>query len=113
MEMKFVLIISAVSFTFFQGCMNKQPMRNDIIGTWNSSDGAYLTFKEDGTFIGKSLPSVYFTFNTYRENMKGKKIDGIGNWKIKNSEGFKEIELQFQQINNNKVVGIYPIFISG
>src|SRR5205823_13889667 len=88
-------------------------MLNDIIGTWVSSDGATLELNKDSSFIGKSLPAEYFTFFTNKKDIQGKRVSGIGMWKIENGQGFKEVKLNFKRMDNKDIYGFYSVLISG
>lgn len=107
MEMIRKIILFAVLAIVFQGCMNTSPTKNDITGTWESQDAAVFTFKNDGTFIGKSLPSAFFS------DKYGKKFDGSGNWTIAGEYGTWKVNLKFEKVNNTPVQGYYFILISG
>ena len=102
-----------MSTIFFSSCGGKEPVQNDIFGTWHGPDSAMLVFNRDSTFIGKALPAEYFTFFTSREEVNGKKVNGSGKWELKKVEGSEEIALNFQEMDNKETHGFYSIFIAG
>lgn len=96
-------------------CRGEGPTKSDIVGTWISKDSAVIQFKDDGTFIAKSLPGEHFIHSLDEE---WKDFDGEGIWKF--IEGKKtwetkpwEIKLEFHKINNQKVHFGYIVYISG
>jgi hypothetical protein len=115
MEMRQTLFIglTAILPIFFQSCSNKKATTVDVIGTWANADGATLELHKDGTFAGKSLPAVYFTFFTSKKDVEGKKVNGSGNWRIEGGQGFDEVKLDFKKMNGTAVNGFYSVMISG
>ena len=62
----------------------KSPTSREIVGTWVSTDGSQFSLKEDGTFMGSSIPADVFIINM--PEYQGKKFDGSGTWAIKKKE---------------------------
>lgn len=103
--------IIAIALT---GCMSsKQPLQDEIIGTWVSSDGATLQLKKDGNFIGKDLPAEYFSFHIHKEEALNRKINGEGRWRLEKNQGDWEVKLDFEVMNNIKQRGFYSVLVSG
>lgn len=113
MRQTLFISLSAILPILFQSCSNKNPTTADVIGTWANADGATLELHKDGTFTGKSLPAVYFTFFTSKKDVEGKKVNGSGNWRIENGQGFEEVKLDFKKMNDTAVYGFYSVMISG
>ena len=107
-----LIIVSAILSLFFQGCGDKKPTQNDVIGTWTSSDSAKLELNKDGTFIGGRLPAEYFTFFTSKWDVEGKKVNGSGKWQIDHGQGFEKVKLIFTKMEGKDSYGSYSVLIS-
>ena len=103
----------AIFSVLLQACGGKGPTPKDILGTWINQDGAMLQINSDSSFIGKSLPAQYFTFFTSKSEVEGKRVDGMGKWKLEEGQGFAEIKLHFTTMNNEKMNGFYSVLVSG
>ncbi len=101
MVMKSIIIVLIIlSPIVLMGCIGKDPVKNDIIGKWVSKDGASLDFKDDGTFVGKSLPAEHFDFYVFsKKKTSGQKVSGAGKWKLEKGQGLSQIKLEFNEPN--------------
>nr|WP_315203941.1 hypothetical protein [uncultured Flavobacterium sp.] len=76
--------------------------REDLIGTWKSSDGSIIELKKDGSYIAKAINYNIFYPN---KELEKKTFDFTGNWKIiNNSEQDNKLEL-----NSNATFSDYGI----
>lgn len=60
---------------FLQGCSGQEPMQDDFIGVWKSSDGSTIELKEENQFeaINFNLSNIIKTENLSKEsNLLGK-----------------------------------------
>jgi hypothetical protein len=112
MEMRQILFIGINSILLIS-CSSNKPTATDLIGTWANADGATLELHKDSTFVGKSLPTVYFTFCTSKKDVEGKRVAGSGNWRIEDGQGFEEVKLDFKRMNDTAMYGFYSVMISG
>lgn len=96
-----------------QACGGQNPTQMDIIGKWESSDGASFSFTKDGEFSGTFLPGQYFTFFTSEKEVQGKRIEGKGHWKLTKGQQFTEIRLSFDTINQQPILGLYTLLMAG
>lgn len=114
MEMKstaqFTIFILAI---LFQACMGTDPKKDEMIGKWVSSDGATLKINKDGTFTSEDLPAEYFSFYVKKEDVSGKKVNGVGKWRLEKSQGRWEVTLDFEEMNKIKKGGNYFVLVSG
>src|SRR4051812_35486789 len=83
----------------FTSCTNKQPTSKELVGTWQSEDGAILQLNEDSSFVGRMLPAEYFTLMRYTEEIKGKKLNGSGKWKLQRGSGSGQVNLDFDRMD--------------
>lgn len=97
---------------FFQGCLGSIPSRDEMVGSWMSSDSAKLIIFQDGTFTSRSLPAEYFSFYVKKQEVIGKKIDGKGKWKLENDQGSWEVKLEFEEINKTRELGFYFVLVA-
>lgn len=74
-------------------CSCKSPKKEDIIGTWQSDDGASFHFSNDGTFSVKNIPRLVLLGESYKEGEN--LVSGTGVWEIKSIENNWKIELLF------------------
>lgn len=74
------IVITLIVFlpVLFIGCSGTAPTKEDIVGTWVSTEGSVLEFKIDGSFIGTQLPSLIIK----SPDMKEGTFDGTGKWSI-------------------------------
>jgi hypothetical protein len=114
MEMKKMLISICALLTTAFAC-NKGPAigQDDIVGRWRNPDGASFSFTKDGRFSGALLPAKYFTFSTSSDETEGRKIEGVGHWKLTKGKQFTEVKLSFDTINQQPILGLYTLFIAG
>ncbi len=96
---------------FFQSCNGEEPSIKEIAGVWNNADGAQIHLKEDGTFIGKNLPSQLFFAATNEYN--DKQFKGTGNWIIRKEQSFWEVQLNFKETSNQHYRYGHSVLISG
>jgi hypothetical protein len=114
MEMKrIVKFMGLILATMLQGCSGQDPTKEEMIGTWVSSDGATLRINDDGTFSGKALPAQYFSFFVNKEDVQGKTVSGEGKWRIEKKPNFWRVKLDFEEMNGIKKGADYFILISG
>jgi len=107
-----VLIIVVLLILLSQRCTKPSPSKAELIGTWESPDGALFIFKDDGKFIGKSLPAYMFSFTSE----DGAKVDGSGRWEIDDEygpwkNGSWKVNLRF--VYEDATTGSYYIYIEG
>ncbi len=76
------------------GCQTT-PNKLDIVGVWESNDGATLELNSDGSFKGKYLPTKNFSYPLQRDY--GERFSGIGKWKF-NSKISQQIDLDFDSM---------------
>src|SRR4051812_7691005 len=89
----------------FTSCTNKQPTSKELVGTWLSEDGAVLQLNEDNAFVARMLPAEYFTLMSYKEEIKGKKLNGSGKWKLQKGSGSGEVNLDFDWMDGGNLYG--------
>lgn len=83
-------VISLGLMYILQGCTDQEPTRKEIIGVWQSNDGAIVEFKADSTYSAKQIDY----YNMYLESEhKGKKLDFGGTWRMKYWNGQQKVEL--------------------
>ncbi len=110
--MKVILwFVSFIIVAVFQGCSIPVPTREEIIGTWRSSDGAMFEFRKDGSFTGQSLPGEKIFSPS--DEFKNIKFNESGKWDIKYLHDRWVVNLRFDKSPSLKKGYDTRILISG
>jgi len=110
--MKILFLVTAIVVSIFlQGCMGKEPAKNDIVGTWISFEKAELILHKDGILTGNNIP-VRFGFIPH-DTLKNKRFSGSGKWTMRKGSNYREVLLEFSEVNLNNNGCSFPVFIAG
>ena len=111
--MKQILLFVGILFTLFDSCSSrgKGISKNDISGTWKSTDGAVFVFEDDGTFAAKSISADFVLFP--RDEYKNLKINGTGKWVLRKGSNNEEVYVEFMEVDDKKLKCAFPLLIAG
>lgn len=91
----------------FGGC-GATPTSHDVVGDWASSDGAEMTFDENGQFVARAIPQALF----FRPDQIGS-VDGKGTWKLEKGSPYWEVKLSFKEIAGQTTGYATSVLVSG
>ena len=106
MKCFFFLILLA-----FASCTTPSPTNKDVIGTWKGENGAEISFKEDGTFTGKSIPAEYILLPP--EDYKNIQFSGRGDWELRSGPSNWEVYIEFRETSDKRCLSAFPLLLWG
>ncbi|MGI9582578.1 hypothetical protein ACR1PO_15390 [Chryseobacterium sp. RRHN12] len=74
-KLNYLLIIMGLILLY--SCNEVKPKQNDFIGTWKSSDNAFINLNANGTCTLKSID--YYKISSFPKN-KNKELNAEGTW---------------------------------
>lgn len=95
-----VKIVCIILTMIFYECASPDPIKDDIVGRWVSSDGAVLELNKDGSFSGRSLPGEKIFFPSIE--FMNKRFEGNGYWELRKGQNRWEISLEFKHISGRE-----------
>ena len=85
------IFITSISFIFIN-CGNQPVHKFDIVGLWESKDGAKIEIKENGNYIANNIN--YYNYDSKPE-YKNKKFSFSGIWKLEsNNKNITKLKLE-------------------
>jgi hypothetical protein len=69
------------------------PTQSDVLGLWRGTGETRLEFRQDGTFVGRSLPGSVF----FGRSDLGAAMNGSGTWRLEQSHGRWLLRLSFER----------------
>jgi hypothetical protein len=110
MESRTIINLVAIFSLLFQACGGKDPALSDIIGRWQSSDGAMFVFNKDGTFREKSFLAEFVLLP--KNEYKNVRFDGTGTWLFRKGSSNWEVYIDFKEVSNKKCSSAFPLLIA-
>jgi hypothetical protein len=107
--MKIINLIAMLCF-LLQACGDKEPTKDDVVGTWKNPDGAEFVFNKDGTFRAQQIPTGLGYMAS--DSLQNRKFDGSGKWEFKKENSYWEAYVDFEKANVNKTC-TFPLLIAG
>jgi hypothetical protein len=102
------MIAAMLLSTALCGCVDAKPKTAEIVGGWSITTAsrhllpassanipAKLEFSGDGTFVATNVPNTLFS----ADSMPGPPVTGRGKWKLGESEGHQQVQLEFLSTN--------------
>jgi hypothetical protein len=108
-QMKIINLLAMLSFLLL-ACGGQEPSQNDVVGKWESPDGAEFIFNKDGTFTAKQIPTEFGYMPS--DSLQNMKFNGSGKWEFKKENSYWKTYVDFDKVNVNKTC-TFPLLISG
>lgn len=105
------IAIGAILSIFLEACNGNNPHRNDIIGSWISSDKAELIFNENGSFTGDSIPTKFGFMAS--DSIAQRRFSGSGKWTLRKGQAQWEVYLDFDHASVGRNGCAFTVLISG
>jgi len=76
-------------------CAGPQPIEDELLGTWESADGATVTLSPNGSMSADSVPTAFFI----RMIDTPVSFSGVGSWAIAQHNGKWCVDLKFTKVS--------------
>jgi len=84
------------------GCSKASTSSADIVGIWQSVDGATIKLENTGQFVVTGLPG----FPVLGRPHQDERLSGVGRWQLQEGTMGREIKLVFDRLGDRERVGV-------